>query len=230
MQLRPPASGLLILGISCLVAGLAAGCSQSGSPGQHSTSPGQQAVSLQQLENPVTGAAFNGEDASAGAIDPVLAWVGGPRRQVTVESASLIALPGYRLPRLTYVGAVPGCVGSSSVSANDAANNTVSVTVNDRAVQLIPIHGYQLRTGNSKCVPVVVYEVQDNVPGQFAVAGLKLDVLSGGRTGSVIAYDGDFVWYVTSASVPTNSQYNARFNAASAAHWAYWQARSTSGS
>jgi hypothetical protein len=222
VRLRQSVKGLLISGISCLLASLAA----CGSP--PSESPGLRAINQlqQQLQNPAAVAQFNGEDATAGATDPVIAWVGGPRRMVTVESASLIALPGFRLPDLIDVGAVPGCLGQANISANADPQNNVSVTVNGHDVVLIPIQGYRLRTGNARCVPTLVYEVQDGQPGEYAVAGLKLDVISGGRTDSVTADDGDFIWYFSGSSAPTKSQYNARYNAAAAAQSAYWQAHS----
>jgi hypothetical protein len=238
VRLRPPVKGLLILAIGCLLGCLAACSSSSGSgsgfgsgfgSGSGSGVPlGPPAGSTlqQQLANSVTGVQFNGEDLVAGTIDPVIAWVGGSRRTVTVESARLIALPGFRLPQLITVGVFPGCTWNATISATAEPNNNVAVTVNDHNVRLIPIHGYQMRTGNAKCVPTLVYEVQDNEPGQYALAGLKLEVMSGGRTDSVTVYDGDFVWYVRGPFIGPPSRYNALYNAAEAAQSAYWQARS----
>jgi hypothetical protein len=173
---------------------------------------------------------MTGVEANVREIDPVIAYVGGPRRTVTVESASLIALPGYRLPHLINVGAVPGCLFTKGISASADSHNNVSVTVSGHNVRLIPIHGYQLRTGNSRCVPTLVYELQEDEPGQFADAGLNLDVRSGGRTESVTVHEGEFVWYRTSDSAPTNSQFNARCDAVAAAQSAYWRAHGTTGS
>ena len=148
--------------------------------------------------------------------------MGGPRRTVTVESASLIALPGFRLPHLVKVGAVPGCLGNENISAYADTYTKVSVIANGHAVRLVPIRGLGMRTGNTKCVPTFVYEVQDDRTGPFAVAGLRLAVLAGGRAESVTALDGTFVWYFT-GSGPPQAQYNARLSAAEAAQQGYFQ-------
>lgn len=142
---------------------------------------------------------------------------------LTVDSASLVKLPGYQLPHLVSVGVVPGCLGNGDISAGTNEQNQVTVTVGSQSVQLLPIRGYRMHTGDSSCVPTLVYVVQDLVPGRYAAAGLQLVVTAGGRKQTVTGYDGVFVWYFGSGGEPSTSQYQARFNAASSAQSSFYR-------
>ena len=176
----------------------------------------QEIASLnQQLQTPGLGAGMFGQNADIGVPIPTVAWVAGPSRTVTVLRASLIALRGFKLPRLVSVGVVPGCAGSDNdlfPTSND--QDQIGVTANGRQLQLLPLAGDRMRTGNARCAPAFVYTVVSSVYGEYAAGGLQLTVQAGNQTQIVRAWRGVFVWYGGS---PSTASFNQQCDAAAAA-------------
>jgi hypothetical protein len=206
----------------CLLAGLVAGCS-SLPTGQPEDNPLNQLS--QELNTPGLGARMNGDEATVRTPESAFAWIAGPRRTVIVRSVSMIALPGFRLPRLLGVGVMPGCTGSGSIQASVTASGSPQVEANGHLVRLLPATGYRMRTGLSSCSPTFDYTVMATNAGQYAAAGLRLRVLASGRIKTVLTYDGIFIWCYPSGQVPSAAQYQRRYDAASSAQYKSYTAQ-----
>ena len=116
-----------------------------------------------------------GNDAEpVGTHEPELAYLSSDSvREITVISASLITLPGFRAPRLLSTGIVAGRCPEMVTAFPSANGHSIAVTVNGHAYRPGPISGYQLQIG-AGCVPQIVYVVVATSPGQYAVGGLRI--------------------------------------------------------
>jgi hypothetical protein len=212
----------------CLLAGLVAACSSR--PAAQQDPVGLNQLN-QELLTPGLGARMNGDEDSPGTPESTFAWVSGPPRTVVVRSVSMIPVPGFQLPRLTATDVMPGCTGSESLQAATTARGIPQVEANGHVVRLLPVSGYQMRTGTSDCSPTFVYTVTAPRASQYAVAGLRIRVLADGRASTVLTYDGVFIWSYASGQVPSTTQYQRSFNAASSAQYkSYSTARGTGSS
>ncbi len=188
---------------------LVAGCSSGGSGGQIPAS-----LSLT-VPTPGLGAVLNGDENSVGTPESAFAWVTGPAGTVIVRSVSMVALPGFRLPRLEGIGAMPGCTGNASLQENTNASGRLQVLANGRAVRLHPVPGYRMTTGRSDCTPAFAYVVSAATACQYALAGFRFRVLADGRNRTVVTFDeGAFIWYYASGKFPAEAQYERQYNAA----------------
>ena len=67
------------------------------------------------------------------------------------------------------------------------------------------------------CVPQIVYVIQAESAGQYAVGGLRVLVRYDGRIRTMFAYDGVDVWFYGSGPLPSASQVTRGLRAAFAA-------------
>jgi hypothetical protein len=67
------------------------------------------------------------------------------------------------------------------------------------------------------CVPQIIYVIQAESAGQYAVGGLRVQVRYDGRIRTMFAYDGIDVWFYGSGPLPSASQITHGLRAAFAA-------------
>lgn len=192
--------------------GLAA-CANPASPGPsqppHRTSSGKVANS--------DTAAMVSDQQPLGTVDPGIAWLSGAPRTATLISASLIPVPGFRLPRLVSVGVV-GCEKTAEVGALATTGAPNTALVNSHSVRLRPVRGYRMSIGGTGCSPVLVYWISSRSPGPYAVGGLLIKGTADGRTTTVTTYvNGLLVWFYRSGQPPSAGALARQFNQASAA-------------
>lgn len=156
-----------------------------------------------------------GNDAEpVGTHEPELAYLSSDSvREITVISASLITLPGFRAPRLLSTGIVAGRCPEMVTAFPSANGHSIAVTVNGHAYRPGPISGYQLQIG-AGCVPQIVYVVVATSPGQYAVGGLRILIRHDGKLQILDSYDGVDVWFYGSGPYPTPRQVTAGARAA----------------
>jgi hypothetical protein len=137
------------------------------------------------------------DETGVGMVAPDSAFIPGPRRAITLLSAALIPLKGYRLPHLVNTGVVQGCVNADgNYYMYPRQTWPPIVYLGHHTVSLAPLPGDLVRTGGTKCIPLVVYEVDSRKPGPYAVAGLRIVFRAGSHTETVATYDeGIFVWF-----------------------------------
>jgi hypothetical protein len=115
------------------------------------------------------------DETGVGMVAPDSAFIPGPRRAITLLSAALIPLKGYRLPHLVNTGVVQGCVNAGgNYYMYPRQTWPPIVYLGHHTVSLAPLPGDLVRTGGTKCIPLVVYEVDSRKPGPYAVAGLRI--------------------------------------------------------
>lgn len=159
-----------------------------------------------------------GNDAEpVGTHEPELTLIPADSAQrITLLSASLIALPGFRTPRLLSTAVVAGgCPGPYTAFPSDHGRS-ISVTVGGHHYRPLPLPGYHMLIGTG-CVPQIVYVLEAGTAGQYAVGGLRVLVRTDGRTQAMFAYDGVDVWYYRSGPYPSASQVTDGLNRAFAA-------------
>jgi hypothetical protein len=156
------------------------------------------------------------EETELGMIAPGSAFILGPKREITLLSARLIPLKGYRLPRLAGVDVVQGCFNANS-NYNLFPSKRWPPTVyllGTRTVPVTALPGDVVRTGGTKCVPLVIYGVDSRTPGAYVTAGLRITFRAGRHTGSVAVYDDGLVAWFNQLSEPSQGQFTRLFNAA----------------
>jgi hypothetical protein len=149
-----------------------------------------------------------------GTHEPTLALIpANSPQEITLLSASLIPLPGFRTPRLLSVGVIAGGC-SAGIGAFPSANGrSIVVNVNGRSYKPLALHGYRMLIGGA-CVEQMVYVVQATQAGQYAVGGLRLKVSYHGHPRIMFAYDGIDVWFYGSGPVPSAADVVNGLNAA----------------
>jgi hypothetical protein len=159
-----------------------------------------------------------GNDAEpVGTHEPELALIPADSAQsITLVSASLITLPGFRVPRLLSTGVVAGSCPGPVTAFPSANGRSVSITVGGRNYRPLPLPGYHMVIG-AGCVPQIVYVLEAGTAGQYAVGGLRVLVRYNGRTRVMFGYDGIDVWYYRSGPYPSASQVTEGLNQAFAA-------------
>jgi hypothetical protein len=165
-----------------------------------------------------------GNDAEpVGTHEPELALIPADSAlHITLVSASLIPLPGFRVPRLLSTGVVPGACPGPTTAFPSANGKTISVTVSGRHYRPLPLPGYRMLIG-AGCVPQIVYVVQAGSAGQYAVGGLRVLVRYGGRVRAMFAYYGIDVWFYGLGPLPSASQVTHGLRAAFAAQLAIYR-------
>lgn len=163
------------------------------------------------------GPAMNNDAEPVGTHEPELALIPADSAlHITLVSAGLIPLPGFRVPRLLSTGVVVGTCPEPVTAFPSANGNSISVTVGGRSYRPLPLPGYQMLIG-AGCVPQIVYVIQAESAGQYAVGGLRVLVRYDGRIRTMFAYDGIDIWFYGSGPLPTASQVTDGLRAAFAA-------------
>jgi hypothetical protein len=177
----------------CLLLAALAGCT-GGAGGGRSEQLGEMQSALSFRSQPFGPAMFNDAEP-VGTHEPTLALIpANSPEHITLLSASLIPLPGFRTPRLLSAGVVaPGC-GGTVTAFPSASGRSIAVTVNGRSYEPLALHGYRMLIGGG-CFQQLVYVVQATQAGQYAVGGLRLKVSYHGHLRVMFAYDGIDVWF-----------------------------------
>ena len=200
----------------------AAGCTGSGG-----ASRDQQLAAMQSALSSryvPYGPAMGNDAEPAGTHEPELALIPADSAlHITLISASLIPLRGFGLPRLLSTEVVTGGCPGPVVAMPSASGTSVSVTIGGRPYRPLPLPGYQMVIG-AGCVPQILYVVQANTPGQYAVGGLRVLVRYDGHTRTMFSYDGVDVWFYGSGSLPSPGQVTRGLQAAFAAQMAVYRA------
>jgi hypothetical protein len=156
------------------------------------------------------------EQTQLGMIAPGSAFILGPPRDITLLSARLIPLKGYRLPHLVGVAVVQGCFNANSNYSVFPSRTWPPAVylLGTRTAPVAALPGDVVRTGGTRCVPLVLYGVRSRTPGPYALAGLRIAFRAGQRTGSVAIYDvGHGAWFYQLAP-PDQGRFRRLFNAA----------------
>ncbi len=193
----------------CLLLAALAACTSS-TTGSGTTGSGGRSEQLSEMESALSvryqrfGPAMYNDAEPVGTHEPTIALIpSNSPQEITLLSASLIPLPGFRTPRLLSVGVIAGC--GAGVTAFPSANGrSIAVTVNGRSYKPLALRGYRMLIGGL-CVEQMVYVVQATQAGQYAVGGLRLDVSYHGHLRVMFAYDGIDVWFYGSRSGPVPS-------------------------
>lgn len=127
---------------------------------------------------------------------------------ITLLSASLVALPGFRTPLLLSVGVLAGSCPQTNVLLPPTLGRPSAVMVNGRRYQPLPMRDYTMEIG-AGCVPQLVYVVRATKPGQYATGGLRFLVREHGRTRTMFAFGGADIWYYGSGPLPSTRQVTA---------------------
>jgi hypothetical protein len=160
---------------------------------------------------------MNNDAEPVGTHEPELALIPADSAlHITLVSAGLIPLPGFRVPRLLSTGVVVSTCPGPVTAFPSAKGNSISVTVGGRSYRPLPLPGYQMLIG-AGCVPQIVYVIQAESAGQYAVGGLRVLVRYDGRIRTMFAYDGVDVWFYGSGPLPSASQITHGLRAAFAA-------------
>jgi hypothetical protein len=191
----------------CLVLGAVAGC----------TSSGQQLAQMEtalSVRSQIYGPVMYNDAEPIGTHEPTLALIpANSPQEITLLSASLIPLPGFRTPRLLSVGVIAGGC-SAGIGAFPSANGrSIVVYVNQHRYQPLALHGYRMLIGGT-CIEQMVYVVQATQAGQYATGGLRVKVSYQGHLRIMFAYDGIDVWFYGSGPVPTAADVVNGLNAA----------------
>jgi hypothetical protein len=179
-------------------------------------------LTTQQVNGAVSGNqawGMDSEQTQLGMIAPGSAFIPGPRRDITLLSARLIPLKGYRLPKLAGVAVVRGCFNAGSnysVFPSQAWPPVVDL-IGTRTAPVTALPGDTVRTGGTRCIPLVIYGVRSRTPGPYALAGLRITFRAGGHTGSIASYDDGLVAWFYQSGQPNQAQFTRLFNAAARA-------------
>lgn len=207
-------AGAIIIGFSLLVAGTA-GCTSRAQQWAAMSS----ALSGRSLPD---GPVMANDAEPVGTHEPEVAYLSSDSvSDITVISASLIGLPGFRTPRLLSTGIVAGRCPETVTAFPSANGHSIAVTVNGHSYQPLPVHGYAMQVG-AGCVPQIIYVVQAASAGQYAVGGLRILVRHDGKLQTLFSYDGVDVWFYGSAPYPTPGQVTAGLKSAFAAQVAIY--------
>jgi hypothetical protein len=199
-------AGSIIIGFSLLAAGIA-GCASLAQQRTAMTN----ALSGRYLPD---GPEMANDAEPVGTHEPELAYLSSDSvSDITVISASLIALPGFRTPRLLSTGIVAGRCPETVTAFPSAHGHSISVTVNGRSYQPLPVRGYAMQIG-AGCVPQIVYVIQATSAGQYAVGGLRILLRHDGKLQTLFSYDGVDVWFYGSGPYPTPQQVAAGLRSA----------------
>jgi hypothetical protein len=202
-------AGAIIIGLSLLAAGTA-GCTSRAQQWTAMTD----ALSGRFLPD---GPVMANDAEPVGTHEPELAHLSSDSASdITVISASLIALPGFRTPRLLSTGIVAGRCPETVTALPSAQGHSITVTVNGHSYQPLHVHGYSTQIG-AGCVPQIVYVIQATSAGQYAVGGLRILLRHDGKLQTLFSYDGVDVWFYGAGPYPTPQQVDAGLRSAFAA-------------
>jgi hypothetical protein len=143
---------------------------------------------------------------------------------ITLLSAALIALPGFRAPHLISAGVIAGHCPRTEVLLPAAPGQASPVIVNGRKYQPLPLRGTQIEIGGG-CYAQLIYVVRATSAGQYAAGGLRVLVRRDGRTETMFAYDGTDIWYYNSDSLPSARQVTIGLRATYAAQVASYRSK-----
>jgi hypothetical protein len=191
---------------------LAAVTACGGSPS--STDPYGAMVGALSAKSVSDGPFMHNDAEPVGTHEPELTSIPADSAQhITLLSVSLIALPGFRVPRLLSTAVVAGECGGFFTAFPSDHGRSILVTKDGHPYHPLPLPGYHMLIG-AGCVPQIVYVVEAGTPGQYAVGGLRVLVRTDGHTQAMLAYDGLDVWFYRSGSYPSASQVTGGVNRA----------------
>ena len=144
--------------------------------------------------------------------------------RITLISATLIALPGFRTPRLVSTGVIAVNCRHTLVLLPPVKGHTSVVTFNGRPYQPLPLRGYTMEIG-AGCVPQLIYVVHATSTGQYAVGGLRVLVRHDGRMQTMYANNGTDIWYYDSSWLPTARQLTNGLQSAFTTQVAHYRGR-----
>jgi hypothetical protein len=144
--------------------------------------------------------------------------------RITLISATLIALPGFRTPQLVSTGVIAGSCRQILVLLPPAGGHPSVVAFGGHPYQPLPLRGYTMVIG-AGCVPQIIYVVRAKSTGQYAVGGLRVLVRHDGRLQTMYGNDGTDVWYYDSSWLPTARQVVNGLQGAFAAQVARYRSR-----
>jgi hypothetical protein len=152
------------------------------------------------------GPVMNNDAEPVGTHEPEITLIpADSARSITLVSARLMRLPGFRVPKLLSTGVVVGKCPASVTAFPSASGRSIAVTVNGHSYQPLPLRGYRMQIG-AGCVPQIIYVVEAKSAGQYAIGGLSVLVRYDGRLQTMFAYDGLDVWFYDSGPLPSAAQ------------------------
>jgi hypothetical protein len=143
---------------------------------------------------------------------------------ITLLSAELIALPGFRAPQLISAGVIAGHCPRTEVILPAAPGQPSPVIVNGRKYQPLPLRGTRIEIGGG-CFAELIYVVRAKSTGQYAAGGLRVLVRRGGQAETMFAYDGTDIWYYNSGPLPSAHQIVIGLRATYAAQVAFYRSK-----
>jgi hypothetical protein len=194
----------------CLLLAALAGCATGGGRSQQ----------LAEMETALSvrsqnfGPVMYNDAEPVGTLEPTVALIpANSPQEITLLSASLIPLPGFRMPRLLSVGVIAGSCSAGIAAFPSANGRSIVVFVNHHRYKPLALHGYRMLIGGA-CIEQMVYVVQATQAGQYAVGGLRVKVSYQGHLRIMFAYDGIDVWFYGSGPVPSGADVVNGLNAA----------------
>jgi len=145
--------------------------------------------------------------------------------RITLISATLIALPGFRTPRLVSIGIVPVNCRQMFILHPPVNGHPSVVTFNGHPFQPLPLRGYNMEIG-AGCTAQIIYVVREKSTGQYVVGGLRVLLRYDSRTQVMYAYNGTDIWYYDSTWLPTGRQVTDGLQATFAAQVALYRSQS----
>lgn len=142
--------------------------------------------------------------------------------RITLISATLIALPGFRTPKLVSTGVIVGTCRQIWVLLPAVNGHPSVVAIGGHPIRPLPLRGYNMEIG-AGCVPQIIYAVRATSTGQYAVGGLRVRVRYDGRVQTIYAYDGIDIWYYNSSWLPTASHVTDGLRATFSAQVAFYR-------
>jgi hypothetical protein len=215
---KPPRSIASLLGLGVLVAGIG-GCA-SGPDRSQQLIAAESATSSRFIHygpDMISYLEPVGTDVAASTTIPA-----DSAKRITVISATLIAVPGFRSPQLISTGVTPAHCRQLEVIQPSVKNDPINVTIGGHPVRPTPLRGYTMEIG-AGCVQEVAYAIRARSTGQYAAGGLRLLVRYDGRTQTMYTNDGLDVWYYNSSWLPTASQVTHGLSATFAAQVALYR-------
>lgn len=144
--------------------------------------------------------------------------------RITLISATLVPLPGFRTPQLISIGVLAGTCQKMTILLPTTGDHPSVVEVNGHPYTPLALRGYDMEIG-AGCVPQIVYVVRAKSTGQYAVGGLRVLARHDGHLVPMYASDGDDIWYYSSRWLPTARQVAGGLKAAFAAQLAFYRTR-----
>jgi hypothetical protein len=143
-------------------------------------------------------------------------------QRITLISATLITLPGFRTPQLLSTGVIAANCRQMIVLRPAVGDHPSVVDANGHEYKPLALRGYSMEIG-AGCVPQIVYVVRAKSTGQYAVGGLRVLVRHDGHIQAMDAVNGMDIWYYNSSWLPTANQVTDGLRATFAAQVALYR-------